>query len=249
MTVARDFEKLWHFDHCIGALDGKHVTLPQPSNSGSRYINYKNTFSVVLLAIVDAHGQFMYVDIGTNGRISDGGVYGNSTFATALANDSLNLPNAHPLPESQTPTPYVLVADQAFALSKNLMKPYARVGLTDEQKVFNYRLSRARHIVEATFGRMCKRFRVLMQAINLCPEKASLIALTCCYLHNFLSLRNDNLDELDDPISEGGLFPLQPMLPRNPAVIAKQIRDEFCHHFSNAGSRYWQAQCVLDGQY
>jgi len=36
------------------------------------------------MAVVDADYKFIYVDVGCNGRISDGGVFRNSTFSEAL---------------------------------------------------------------------------------------------------------------------------------------------------------------------
>ena len=80
------FKERWNFDKCIGALDGKHVVIRPPPSSGSYYFNYKHTFSIVLL---DANYKFTYVDFGTNGRISDGGVFKNSALAQALEYNEL----------------------------------------------------------------------------------------------------------------------------------------------------------------
>jgi len=35
------------------------------------FYNYKGDYSVVLLALVDAQLRFIYVDVGTNGRVSE----------------------------------------------------------------------------------------------------------------------------------------------------------------------------------
>ena len=46
--------------------------LRQPRNSGSTFYNYKHQFSIVLMALADADYNFLYVDVGRQGRISDG---------------------------------------------------------------------------------------------------------------------------------------------------------------------------------
>ena len=71
MAVATGFLERWNMPNCVGALDGKHVVLRPPINSGSTYFNYKHSFSVVMMALVDADYKFLYVDVGANGRISD----------------------------------------------------------------------------------------------------------------------------------------------------------------------------------
>ena len=164
------FKERWNFDKCIGALGGKHVVIRPPPSSGSYYFNYKHTFSIVLLALVDADYKFTYVDIGTNARISDGGVFENSALAQALEYDELNIPDPTPLPNRTMNVPYVTVTDDAFPLLPSILKPFALRTLTKEQRIFNYHLSRARHMVENAFGILANRFRVFMRPLN-CHQK------------------------------------------------------------------------------
>ena len=79
------------------------------------------------MALVDADYKFLFVDVGCNGRISDGGVFRNSRFSSALKIDQLGIPPPEPIPQSENQTlmPYVLVADDAFPLSQNIMKPFS----------------------------------------------------------------------------------------------------------------------------
>ncbi|KAL6417154.1 hypothetical protein ACFW04_014660 [Cataglyphis niger] len=93
---------------------------------GSIYRNYKEDNSIILLALVDTEYKFIFVDIDWNGRMHD------SAFLHKM--------------------PYVIVGDDAFSLTQNLMKSYPNRKLTIEKRIFNYRLSRARRVVENAFG-------------------------------------------------------------------------------------------------
>ncbi|XP_065325508.1 uncharacterized protein LOC135932116 [Pelmatolapia mariae] len=97
-SIAEGFQERWNFPLCCGALDGKHVQMKAPPNSGSMFHNYKGTFSIVLLAVVDARYRFRIIDVGGYGRTSDGGILANSTFGQALRAGTLHLPPDQPLP-------------------------------------------------------------------------------------------------------------------------------------------------------
>ncbi|XP_023303070.2 protein ANTAGONIST OF LIKE HETEROCHROMATIN PROTEIN 1-like [Lucilia cuprina] len=189
-AIAGKFNDLWQFPNCIGAVDGKHIVMDAPANSCSIFYNYKGTHSIILMGIADAEYRFLYIDVGRNGRFSDGGVFNRCTFGQALDTNQLCLPPPKALPGRQQHVPYVLVADDAFALRCNLLKPYSQRGLTMVQRVFNYRLSRARRIIENVFGIMSSRFRVLRKPISLNPEKTIKVTLACCVIHNFLITTN-----------------------------------------------------------
>ena len=116
--------------------------------------------------------------MGEVGRRSDGGVFSHSSFGTALEDGTLVLPESSPLPGTTQPhLPYVIVGDEAFPLKNYLLRPYPGRNLSgndctmlimaifyhcvlnaDDRAVFNYRLSRARRIIENTFGILAARY-------------------------------------------------------------------------------------------
>lgn len=131
--LAAGFNEKWNFPHCIGALDGKHIICKAPGKSGSSFYNYKGSFSVVLMALVDSKYRFTYCNIGAKGSVSDGGVFSGTTFYKKLKNAELNLPPSEPLPGRTVPTPYVIGADDAFPLEEHIMKPLPRRDLSGTQ--------------------------------------------------------------------------------------------------------------------
>ncbi|CAK1603724.1 unnamed protein product [Parnassius mnemosyne] len=191
--IAEDFEKLRGFPNCIGALDGKHFVIKAPANSGSIYFNYKHTFSIVLLALVDACYKFIAVDFGAYGRNSDGGIFAQCNLGKRLENGTLHVPIGKNLPGSSTFAPYVIVGDEAFPLKTYLMRPYPGHQATgDANKTnFNHRLSLARRLVENAFGILTQRFRIFQRRMKLAPENVDYIILSTCVLHNFLCEQKD----------------------------------------------------------
>lgn len=186
--IAQEFEKKWNYPCCIGALDGKHIAIQQPSHSGSEYFNYKHFFSVVLLALVDANYRFIYIDVGASGRAGDAGVFAASSLRKALDDNTLNLPEPGVISSQQID--FHIVGDDAFPLSTKLLKPYLHRNLDNKMKIFNYRLSRARRVVENAFGILANRFRVFLTTILLSPDKVQSLILAACCLHNYMVSNN-----------------------------------------------------------
>lgn len=260
LKVASDFEEKWQFPHCLGAIDGKHVQIVPPKDSGSYYFNYKKTHSIVLMAIANAHCEFILCDVGTNGRISDGGVINNTLFYDKLTNNQLNIPGPEPV-TFDLDLEYVFVGDDAFALRPDLIKPYSRDSLNNERRICNYRISRARRVVENSFGILASRFRIFHTAINLKVESIESVVLACCALHNFLRKKSSayappeafDQENIIDGTNQLGARPdpdiLHGLQLRQGGQVlrqAKAVREKFCTYFNEEGSVPWQEKFALN---
>uniref|UniRef100_UPI00358EEA32 putative nuclease HARBI1 n=1 Tax=Myxine glutinosa TaxID=7769 RepID=UPI00358EEA32 len=185
--VAKDFSEKWSFHHVCGALDGKHVRILAPPGSGSVYYNYKGYFSIIMLALVDADYKLMYLNVGTPGADSDAGIFRDCSLFKALDEDQANLPPPEPFPGGDQDVPYFLVGDDAFALRTWMMKPYSKRQMTHAERIFNYRLSKCRRIVENSFGILANRFRCFHTMMMMRPQTVEKVVLAACTLHNMMT--------------------------------------------------------------
>jgi hypothetical protein len=88
-ATATGFEKRANYPHCAGAVDGKHIRITKPENSGSMYFDYKDYFSFVLLAVADSEYRFVFVDIGSEGKDCDSTIFRNSILWKSLKENLL----------------------------------------------------------------------------------------------------------------------------------------------------------------
>ena len=207
-SIEREFAKRWNYSNTIGAIDGKHVVMVKPRGSGSIYHDYKGNFSTNIMAIVGPDYRFLAYDIGRPGRMSDSGIWNRSPlkplFNPSDEYNPLHIPKPKVLANhANTPDSeghkikFHLVGDDGFGLGLSLMKPYPGRGLTASEAAFNYRLSRARQVVEVAFGILANRFRCLFNRVYSSPENAKLIVEACVLLHNYLISQKppSNVDE------------------------------------------------------
>uniref|UniRef100_A0AAG5DSG4 DDE Tnp4 domain-containing protein n=1 Tax=Anopheles atroparvus TaxID=41427 RepID=A0AAG5DSG4_ANOAO len=240
MEISDEFERKWNFPHVIGAIDGKHISITAPKNSGAEFYNYKQFYSIVLLGIVDAN----------YGCESDGGIFANSSIYQELENNRLAIPEPTTLGSSDSQrVPYMLLGDKAFALAPYMMTPFSGTPVRNSpERVFNYRHSRARRTVENAFGILSSVFRVLRKPMLLEPKIAEKVVLATVYLHNFSRKRNyseiympsESIDrEVNGQVVDGSwrgdipttsMIPLQGV-PRRSAQYLQNIRSSLAHYF------------------
>ena len=271
--ISRDFFSFWNFPNCLGAIDGKHVVIQAPHKAGSEYYNYKGTHSIVLMAVCDARYKFVLFDVGSSGRRSDGGVLANSAFGQVMEKRQMKFPKPASLPGTQIKVPHVLIGDEAFPLREDLMRPYPGHNLSEQKKIFNYRLSQARRVIENTFGILAARWRIFRGPLICKPENAIAVVKATICLHNFLRISDlgrqptqrycppafADYDNGDGVVIEGawrgeigersGLQVVGRVGSNNHGTCAMSVREDFNKYFnSDAGALPWQIRHVRRGQ-
>lgn len=256
--------------HCLGALDGRHMQVMAPKASGSTFFNYKKTFSVVLLALVDADYTFLVVDVGAEGSLSDPAVLKDSLFGKRMAAKKLKVPDSDFLPNTNSCLEYFFVGDNIFQLRQDLMKPFSGKKLTYKDAIFNYRLSRARRVVENAFGILVARWQIFRKPLNVKLENANNIILATICLHNFI-MRTRGVEKHDEYLppnfvdvelqngdvaagqwrdfivtGDGALQPARSR-PRRPAPGAIAARNKLVEYVNGPGAVSWQDERVMSG--
>ena len=160
-----------------------------PKKDGSLFYNYKGFHSIILFALVDADYKCIWVDVGANGSASDATVFNASELKEAIENGTLGMPPDEPLPMDDRPMPYFIIGDDAFPLRTWLMKPFSRRHMPNDERLFNYRLSRARRIVENGFGILGNRYQFLLGTRRQQPDKLVTMVMAACCLHNLMRMR------------------------------------------------------------
>ena len=188
--IVDDFYHWCGFPHTFGAIDGTHIPILRPQQSRLDYYNRKGYHSILMLAVVDFRGRFLDVNIGWPGKVHDARVLVNSSFYKKASNGTL-VP--HWLQTiGGINVPLLVLGDPAYPLLSWLMKPYIETpNSTPQERHFNYRLSRARIVVENAFGQLKGRW-CLLKRIDLYVTNVPDIVAACVTLHNICELHGDD---------------------------------------------------------
>lgn len=240
--VANEFQRRANFPMCLGAIDGKHIRIQNFPHAGSMNFNYKKYYSIVLLAVVDVNLRFLFVDIGAYGKDCDSSILQNTEFWKKMVRGELNIPEARPItPEMRLKVPYVFVADSAFAINENILKEFSNNNMSVRQRVFNYRLHRARQYVEGAFGILANKWRIFHRPLNVSKTFSKNIVKACVVLHNIVRTRDGYHTEEDVMISAGSKLQKLPVKTKTTNKTGKGVRTCFANYFvSKDGQLPWQ---------
>ena len=262
-TVAEGFSQKWNYHNCLGALDGKHIGMKKPDQGGSVYYNYKKFNSIILMGLVDANYKFLYVDVGAEGSAGNAGTWDRCGMNHAIAAGEAGIPDATPIPNDDKPIPYHIIGDDAFPMKTWLMKPYSHRTQDEKERIYSYRLSRARRVVENAFGIMTMRFRIFASNMLQQTKNVKLITLAGCVLHNLLLDRYPPQRQvLDHEDADNNVVPgswrdhvpefanLPPHQVRNFTRDCKNMRNYLAQYYSSpAGAVPWQDRMINPHRY
>lgn len=198
-----DMEEFWQFPCCWAAIDGCHIPMKCPPGgleACKEYHNFKNFYSIVLMAMVDSHYRFVWGSCGFPGNSHDAVIF-QSTDLWSRIQDGF-IPSIGKA-DGDINIPPLMVGDSAFPLRTWLMKPFTNSVLTAQQRYFNYRLSRARMVSEGAYGQLKGRWRVLLRKSESSRDVVRLITLACMVLHNICIMQGDSISKKLDLSSDG----------------------------------------------
>ena len=202
----KEMNDKWQFPFCWAAIDGCHIPIKCPSGGAAsckEYHNFKNFYSVVLMAMVESRYRFIWGSCGFPGNSHDAIIFQSTALWENLKGDDFIPDIGHKVADI-TIRPLV-TGDPAFPFQPWLLKPYTNAILTEKQTYFNYRLSRARMVTEGAYGQVKGRWRVLLRKNESEPFQVKKTTLACMVLHNICNEKGDaicsKLDLTRDPRS------------------------------------------------
>lgn len=235
--IVHGFLTKWGVPQCVGAIDGSHIPIAGTAMNHTDYYNRKGWYSVILQGVVDHSYRFLDINVGWPGSVHDARVFARSSLYS-------NITEKHVLPDKKITIngidiPLFLIGDSAYPLDTWLMKPFTHsTSLTQQQQYYNYRLCRARIVVENAYGRLKARWRRLMKRIDMHIEIIPTVISAACILHNMCEIHGETFQEcwLHDIQSSNNAF-TQPnstlTIGNRTGTRAKEVREGLVSYFND----------------
>ena len=226
------FKHKWSVPQCVGAVDGCPIPVASPAMNLTDYYNRKGWYSIILQGVVDHSYRFIDINVGWPGSVHDSRVFSHSTIFKRITEGTL-LPDKS-ITVNGTEIPLYLIGDSAYSLETWLMKPFTHgTELTSQQKTFNYRISRARIVVENGYGRFKARWRRLMKRNDMKIENIPNVITAACILHNICEVHGETFnDSWLREVEENSSFP-QPTSSNAAAAGQRTLEMHWYVHFFN----------------
>ena len=126
--------------------------------------------------------------LGAAGSSSDAQILKHSDLRHKIKDGTIGFPESESFVDDWPKVNYFILGDDAFPLKLWLMKPYSRRGMDLNQRVFNYRLSRGRRVVENAFGILTSHFCIFQRPMQQEPPVMARVVMVCLVLHNLLRI-------------------------------------------------------------
>ena len=217
--VIAGFNNLSKIKNILGAVDGTHYQIRQPSNNARDYWSRYARYDVAAQAVCDSEYRFLHFACIFPGSMHDARIFGISSMSGMVA-EGFREPTHQYGDEAVAP---FLLGDSAYGLSASLMKPFSDMSSDPKERHFNKELSRARVKIENAFGIMNGRFRILTHVLNDDIALVGNIILSCAILHNICLCNSDTWDEIEEYDSNGGI-------PAASTVSGENLRDFLKEH-------------------